>query len=349
MQKFRITTLLFFVSILFLVVSCADKTEINKNIADNVSYEVKTKNQKLAEQLFKNGNFISTEISPRLISSEEVYNSLDENILIMDIRSAYDFSNGHIKSAVNLKKTEVIDYAQVKGLPVYDKVVMVCYTGQSATYATAILQMLGYDNIYVLEWGMCGWNKKFSKRWETSISNKGIDKLVDSIYAKNSSSTLPIIESKKNSGQEILYTRAKAIEKEGYSKSAVDYQYFETNVKNSYIISCQPIALYNEGHMEYAISYNQANSFNIATDLLTLPIDKEIIIYSNKGYQSTFLTAYLKMLGYNAKTVKYGANSFMNSKLIEFGGDFNSSFIKNYPYQTSEYVEEEGGVQEGGC
>jgi rhodanese-related sulfurtransferase len=349
MQKFRITTILFFVSILFLSISCADNTVIEKNIADNVAIEVKTKTQKLADQLFKNGNFISTETSPKIISPEEVYNLLDKNIHILDIRSAYDYSNGHIKNAVNLKKTEVIDYAQVKGLPVYDKVIMICYTGQSATYATAILQMLGHQNIYVLEWGMCGWNKKFSKRWEKAISNEGVSRLVDSVYAKNSFSTLPEIQSKKNSGEEILYTRAKAIEKEGYSKSAVDYKFAEANAKKSYLISYQPELVYNKGHLENAIFYDVENSFNLTTNLLSLPLDKTIMVYSNKGYKSTFIMAYLKMLGYDAKTVKYGANSFMNSKLNEFGGAFNSSLIKNYPYEISEYVEEEGGVQEGGC
>lgn len=349
MQKFRITTQLFFVSILFLAVSCADNTEITKNMAGNVSYQVKTKTQKLAEQLFINGNFISAESSPRLISSEEVYNQLDKNILVLDIRGAYDYSKGHIKNAVSLKKTEVIDYAQVKGLPLYDKVIMVCYSGQSATYSAALLQMLGYNNVYVLEWGMTGWNKQFSKYWKTNISNNGINELTDKVYTKNSSSTLPGIKSYKNAGQDILYERAKALEKDMYSSSAVNYDYYSKNVQNSYIISFQPGAIYKEAHLKNAILYNQENSLNIATDLLTLPIDKEIIIYSNKGYQSTFLTAYLKMLGYNAKTLKYGANSFMNSKLIEFGGDFSSSFIKNYPYQTSDYVEEEGGVQEGGC
>lgn len=349
MQKFRINSILFFVSILFLSVSCVDNTEAKKNIADNVSFEVKTKSEKLAEQLFKNGNFISAETSPRLISSEEVYKEIDKNIHILDIRGAYDYSNGHIKNAVNIKKTEVIDYAQVKGLPMYDKVILVCYSGQSATFSAALLQMLGYNNVYVLEWGMSGWNNKFSKFWKTNITDNGINELTDAVYTKNNSSTLPTIKSYKNAGQDILYERAKALEKEMYSSGAVNYEHFLENAENSYIISYQSEAIYNEGHLKNAVLYGQENSLNLATDLLTLPINKEIIIYSNKGYQSTFLTTYLRILGYNAKTLKYGANSLMHSKLKTFEASFNNSLIKNYPYQTSEYIEEEGGVQEGGC
>ncbi len=349
MQKFRTITILFFVSILFLSVSCVNNTTAKKNMANNVPVEVKTKTQKLVEQLFKNGDFISAETSPKLMSTEEVYKSIGENILVIDIRGAYDYSNGHIKNAVNIKKTEVIDFAQVKGLPLYDKVIMVCYTGQSATYAAATLQLLGYDNVYVLEWGMSGWNNKFSKHWKSGVSDMGVDKLTDSKYPKNASSTLPNIESKKNSGEEILYTRAKAIEKEGWRKNAVTYEFAEANAKKNYLISCQPELVYEKGHMKNAILYSADNSFNLTTDLLTLPTDKTIMVYSNKGYQSSFIMVYLKMLGYDAKTVRYGANSFMNSKMTDFGDAFSSSLIKNYPYQTSEYIEEEGGAKEGGC
>ena len=52
----------------------------------------------------------------------------------------------------------------------YNKVILVCYTGQTTSYSAAILQLLGYNNIYVLEWGMCGWNKKFSEK----LMNKSI-------------------------------------------------------------------------------------------------------------------------------------------------------------------------------
>jgi rhodanese-related sulfurtransferase len=349
MQKFRTSTILFFVSILFLSVSCVDNTATKKNIADNVSFEVKTKTEKLAEQLFKNGNFITGETSPRLISSEEVYNLLDENIHILDIRGAYDYSNGHIKNAVNVSKTDVIDYAQVKGLPIYDKVILVCYSGQSATFSAALLQMIGYNNVYVLEWGMSGWNNKFSKFWKTNTSDEGIEDLTDEVYSKNNPTALPTIESDRYSGQDILYKRAKAMEKEMYSFAAVDYEYYLENADDSYVICYQPEEIYNSGHLKNAVLYNQENSLNLATDLLTLPIDKEIIIYSNKGYQSTFLATYLRMLGYNAKTLKYGANSLMYSRMNAFGTSFENNLIKNYPYQTSVYVEEVGGVQEGGC
>ncbi len=353
MKKYRIISKLFFVFILLWLGSCKDNEVKNneKSIAYNAPVEVKTKAQVLASEVFKNGDIIGADLSPKIISAEEVYNLLDKNILVIDTRGGKDFANGHIKNAVSVKMSELMDYAQVKGLPMYKKVILVCYTGQTTSFSAAILQLLGYENIYVLEWGMCGWNKKFSEKWTKNISDKYVKKLVTTPYPKNSPSTLPVIENVKNTGPQILNTRARTILKEGFGGSAVSFRYAEGSAKKgkSYLICYQPESVYKEGHIDNAVLYDQKNSFNLSTDLLTLPTDKTIVIYSDKAYQSTFIMVYLQMLGYKAKTLKYGANSFMNSKSIERGTGFSDSEIKNYPFETSEYIEVVGEVQEGGC
>ena len=353
MKKYRIISKLFFVFALLWLASCKEKEVINSEdaIAYNAPIEVKTKAQILAEEVFKNGEIINADLAPKIITAEEVYNSLGQDILVLDTRGGKDFSNGHIKNAVNVKACDLMDFAQVSGMPMYKKVILVCYTGQTTSYTAAILQMLGYNNIYVLEWGMCGWNKKFSGKWTKNVSDKFVEKLVTTPYPKNSPLELPVIENKKNTGPQILNTRARTILKEGFGGSAVTYRYAAGSAKKgkSYLICYQPESVYNEGHIDNAILYDQKNSFNLSTDLLTLPTDKTIVIYSDKAYQSTFIMVYLKMLGYDAKTVKYGVNSFMNSKSIERGTGFSDSEIKNYPFETSEYIEVVGEVQEGGC
>lgn len=353
MKKYSIISRLFFVFTLLWLGSCKENIAINNEnaIALNAPVELKTKAQKLADEVFKNGEIINADLAPKIITAEEVYNSLDNNILIIDTRGGKDFSNGHIKNAVNIKMSEIMDFAQAKGLPMYKKVILVCYTGQTTSYSAAILQLLGYNNIYVLEWGMCGWNKKFSEKWTKNVSDKYVKKLVTTPYSKNSPTSLPIIENKKNTGPQILHLRAREILKEGFGGSAVSFRYAEGSAKKgkSYLICYQSESVYNEGHIENAILYDQKNSFNLNTDLLTLPTDKTIVIYSDKAYQSTYIMVYLQMLGYKAKTLKYGANSFMNSKSIERGTGFSDSVIKNYPFETSEYIEVVGEVQEGGC
>lgn len=352
MKNYYKSKLLFFVLSLFLIVACQDDlAPESENSNDNINVIAQTKAQKLAAELFKEGAVISADKTPKIINASEVLKSLNDNVLLLDIRGAKDFSSGHIKNAINVKMSELIDFAQAKGLPMYSKVIMICYTGQSATYSAAVLQMLGYDNIYVLDWGMSSWNSKFSGQWEKNTSDIGIEKLVKTPYNKNSLTELPEILDTKNAGVEIIYSRARKILEDNFGSVAVSYNYAVTNAdaNQAYVISYQPEEIYNEGHINNAVLFNQENSFNLSTDLLTLPTDKTIVVYSNKAYQSTFITAYLKMLGYNAKTLKFGANSFMKSKLKSSGEAFSKDVIKNYSYETSKYIEVVEEVQTGGC
>ena len=345
MKKYKLTSVIFLISALFWFVSCSDNSIVNEP-----TVEFKTKSQKLADEVFKNGDFISPETAPKIISAEEVYNSRDKNNLILDIRNAKDFAAGHIKGAVNLKLKELIDFAQVKGFPMYDKVVLVCYTGQSASYSNAILQMLGHSNVYVMKWGMCSWNKKFSDRWESNVSDKGLSKLRNKKYEKNDSlSTLPTIECKKNTGPEILYLRSRAILDDGFGKASVKLNYLEAYAKDCYVVSYQPENIYKKNHLKNAIYYGSESSLNLSTDLLSLPNEKIIVVYSNDAHSSAYMAGFLKVLGYDAKTLKYGASSFMNSKMLDFGAGFDEKMTKNYPFETSVYIEVEEEVQEGGC
>jgi len=353
MENCKNTIVIFLISALFLLVSCVKNTDdyIENEIIKEGTLVTKTKAEKLAEVVFNTVDDKCGIAAPKIISAAALFQSLNENILVIDIRNAKDFANGHIKNSKNLKMSELMDYAQVNGLHYYDKVVMVCYTGQTASYSSAILQMLGNENVHILEWGMCGWNKKFNIKWNKSISDDGIDNLVTKEYPKHEVSALPKIESRSSSGEEILKSRARAMLKSSFGKSAITFETAEglAITKKAYVICCQCDSTYKKGHIVNSVLYNQKKAFDIKTDLLTLPRDKTIVVYSDKSLKSAFITVYLKMLGYKAKTLKYGANCFMNSKLRETEAGFSQDKIIDYPYETSEYIEVVGEVMEGGC
>ena len=350
MRKFISAYLTLSILLLLLMHSCINTTDDFASVA-KTNNEFKTKAEKLAEVVFNTVDSNYGITAPKIIKASELFGVLEKNILVIDIRNAKDFASGHIKNAVNLKMSELMDYAQANGLHFYDKVIMVCYTGQTASYSSAILQMLGNKNVYILEWGMCGWNKKFNIKWNKSISDNGIDNLVTKTYPKHEVSSLPEINSKCSSGEEILNSRARALLKSSFGKSAITFKVAEglAITNKAYVICCQCDSTYNKGHIVNSVLYNQKKAFDIETDLLTLPRDKTIVVYSDKSLKSAFITVYLKMLGYKAKTLKYGANCFMNSKLRETEAGFSKSKIIDYPYETSEYIEVVGEVMEGGC
>jgi rhodanese-related sulfurtransferase len=42
-----------------------------------------------------------------------------------------------------------------------------------------------------------------------------------------------------------------------------------------------------------------------------MPSGKTAVIYCGTGHNSAFVTAYLRLFGYDARTLKYGNNAFM--------------------------------------
>jgi hypothetical protein len=72
--------------------------------------------------------------------------------------------------------------------------------------------------------------------------------------------------------------------------------------------------------------------------LQTLPNDRPILIYSGDGQLSACMTAYLTVLGYDAKTLLFGANQLFyfrlstDPNLTQYA--FSNADIMNYPYLT---------------
>jgi rhodanese-related sulfurtransferase len=109
--------------------------------------------QEQAEAYFSEG--------PRTLQAADLFDNLndgdpDNDPYIISLRSAEDYAKGHIPGAVNMGVTELFTLDNLATIPSDRDVVVVCYTGQTASQATAALNMLGYD-AYSLLFGMSSW------------------------------------------------------------------------------------------------------------------------------------------------------------------------------------------------
>lgn len=104
-----------------------------------------------------------TSKAKRFVKSEDLNEALfsagngDRNAyFILDLRSPDDYCAGHIDASndANIRLPKV--GANLDKLPMDQPIVTICGSGQSASYVTAILQMLGYD-AYTLQYGMTRW------------------------------------------------------------------------------------------------------------------------------------------------------------------------------------------------
>lgn len=147
MELRKLFYLLLILPILFLQTSCSEDkvTEPEPTIVE-------------AEELVKyfegdGGDFINT-AAPAMTTAEAVKTNLGASQYIIDIRSQVDFEAGHIQGAVNVSLKNIVDHVKtLNKTGAYDRIVIACYTGQTAGYATALLRLLGYNNVYDLKWG----------------------------------------------------------------------------------------------------------------------------------------------------------------------------------------------------
>jgi len=123
---------------------------------------------------------------------------------VMDIRSAVDFDNGHIKNAVNVPLANILTAAPNAGTK---PILVVCYTGQTAARAVAFLRLSGYTS-HVLKWGMAGWHSAFQSKWTSNVAQLNHANWVTTgAPATVSSFKSPVLTTGKTTGAEILQAR----------------------------------------------------------------------------------------------------------------------------------------------
>jgi rhodanese-related sulfurtransferase len=71
----------------------------------------------------------------------------------------------------------------------------------------------------------------------------------------------------------------------------------------------------------------------LAADLKTLPTNKPIAVYCYTGQTSAYLSAYLRLLGYDAKSILYGGNAMIYDLMVAKSMTvFSSTQIMGYDY-----------------
>ena len=194
---------------------------------------------------------------PAIVSAEHVKGLNNAGkVYIIDIRSATDFAAGHIENAHNVAAGEVLSHVEGADLSGYDEVCIVCYTGQTAGWATCLLRLMGYENAYSMKFGMCSWHADFASKWASNIGSGYSTQFVSDVTAKGAAGELPELSTGKETGQEILESRMSAVLSEGFDAAKITSATVFGALDNYYIINYWPEAEYlNPGHVPGAVQY----------------------------------------------------------------------------------------------
>jgi rhodanese-related sulfurtransferase len=231
---------------------------------------------------------------------------------MIDWRSASDYATGHIKGAVNMSLGTLVDKIDDGTIPKDKTILNICYTGQTASYATSILNLLGYE-AQNLKFGMCGVTTDSTingtSKWVGQIaSDEFATQLTATVTTTSTDYEFPVLTTGKETAEEIIKERAKVGTASWGKISAADVF---ANPGNYFIINYWPQGEYEiPGHIPGAFCFPPKASLGSDQLLNKLPTDKTIVIYCYTGQTSAQMTAYLQVLGYDAKSLLYGVNGF---------------------------------------
>ena len=264
---------------------------VNSCIEDNISPPLTGDLNPVAEMLFyfeTQGDYTNSDLAPGLIDPEEVYNHLN-NFLLVDIRPESEFSFGHIENAVNVQTDTLFDFAEANFNYSYQKIVIISKNGQSSAYFTCLLRLAGFDNVYTLDYGMASWNEAFADEWLGKLGDYlAIESFTNNPFPKNEFSALPDITFDKP--DDPLYkrveSRIKKISAEGFNLNLNFYDYLP-NLNGKYGVCYGKSYLYNArrnyvfaemGHPEDTRSYLDSPLYDFRSYrfLQTLPTSTEI-------------------------------------------------------------------------
>jgi len=297
----------------------------------------------LAQYFEQHGNYLNSDIAPAIISAADVYKNRKHNIKVIDLRPTQEFDAGHIEGAVNIQMNELLNYytQRIEALA-FDTIVLVCDKGQTSSFVTGIMRLLGYNNTFSMRFGMSSWNRAYGDAgWDKIIGNELVGKLETTVNPKPAAGNYPTIHSASLLPFAAAMERADTLLSKPISSALIDYKAILNNPGKYYVINYWPEEKYlNPGHLPGAVQYTPKKSLLTNAELSTLPLDKPIAVYCFTGQHSANVVAYLKMLGYDAYSVKFGNNAFINQTLVETekkAGHYWSDIHKNnLPISTSQ-------------
>jgi rhodanese-related sulfurtransferase len=272
---------------------------------------------------------------PGVITAADLNDNLD-TYTVIDIRGVTDYDNGHISGAYWSTLATLLDDVGTT-IPVDKPFVVTCYTGQAAGHAKFALEMMGYEETKSLLWGMSSWSPDVTgSNWNTTTM---VADLLGTPQETDNNGDL--VEHAFPTMTESLADRVQTVLTNGFQSIA--YSAIMDNLDEYFVVNYfgQPDYLGQgtagvPGHIPGAFQFTPYSSLGVDELLSNLPSDDTtIVVYCWTGQHSSQVTAYLNMLGYNAKSLLYGSNNLFHSSLSSH--DWRAEYVMDFPLEATTF------------
>ncbi|WBW98859.1 rhodanese-like domain-containing protein [Oceanirhabdus sp. W0125-5] len=206
-----------------------------------------------------------------------------EDFYLLSIRSAEDFGKEHIKGAQNIPWGKDM-HNKFSTLPKDKKIVVYCYSGQTAGQTTAALRLLGYDAVSLN--GGIGVGANAPIGWK----NKGLEVINNSVSVLETG----VADYFANMPKHI------------YKIGQADFVDIVKKGGDFVVLDIRSDADYAKGHIKGAINLPWGTA--ISDNITSIPQDKDVYIYCYSGQTAGQAVMTLNLAGISARSVNLGWN-----------------------------------------
>lgn len=264
-----------------------------------------------------------------IITAKDVSENLDDYYVI-DSRSADAYAAGHIPGAVNADATTLLDVAADNG---GKTIVVHCYKGIGATRLVTALRLSGYPTAKSMKFGMSAWGLADADstvvlydKWTGATSDTALFYPNDWLLTATDPAAdveydYPAIATTETDAELLLQDRVAYLLEHGYGYASApgilidreDYfinNYWDETSWTTYGHIAGAHRVYDDGILSIELG-----------GIKYMDPDEEVVTYCWTSQTSGMITAYLTVLGYNAKSLLIGANGMIWSNLTAHNWD----------------------------
>jgi rhodanese-related sulfurtransferase len=309
-----------------------------------------------AQEVFASVPGTDSEYPGNMIAADELYAKLQDpaeaaKLSLLDTRPAIEVSTqGSIQGSIWIKMQDIANTESLAKLPKDKLIVCISPTGHTANQVAATLRWLGYDAI-LLKYGMGSWTQtpagadvtaadaRRAIEFPYPVVDVGGASLADLYIPTRAGFTPP-----PGDAYDVLQSAAQALMsnnvlEQEYPFNHISAQTLQDRLADpvlkgeTFLLDIRDPAVYARlGHIEGAVNIPW-RLLGYPDNMDKLPLDKLVVVVGDNGRDGGQVTPILKMLGYNAVTLRTGMAGW--SPTPETQQIIDAVAAANYPVVTS--------------
>lgn len=325
-----------------IITGCANNNDLNVNQNEQQNQSEQPAEEQQVGTTFEgrqqllDGAMALFSQSEQVITPTEVYQKVilekDPNYQVVDIRDAATFGNGNIEGSINIPYAQTANLEQLSQLSKDKKIVIVCFSGHTASQTAAMWSLLGYDAVPMLN-GMGGWtsNPDLGAPIPGGPFNLPVDETEEALGSFELPSMLvedayDLDHLASKGSKEFLAQGFPAVKP---AKVVFD-EIIEGDQNSATLVDLRTKSDYQKGHAKGAINipYSELASDN---SLAALDPSKPVILIDYNGHVASKAARILGILGYEAYPIKDGMRVWTADENINGIPPISAEKIYEYP------------------